>query len=74
MYYPPKSLEMAAQAFEQCGIPPHLWATLLLKLENEIFDAGSSFSLAQDEDNNYEVLKRFPAKFPGMFPHQVSFP
>ena len=37
------------------GIPEHVHAVLLDKLANEVFDAGSVFSLAQDESGNFEV-------------------
>ena len=43
------------QVLEANAIPRHLWAALLAKLENEIFDAGAFFSIAQDDDGDYEV-------------------
>jgi hypothetical protein len=43
------------EALSAQGIPEHLHATLMDKLAGEVFDAGSVFSLAEDDAGNYEV-------------------
>ncbi|KDO34012.1 hypothetical protein SPRG_01286 [Saprolegnia parasitica CBS 223.65] len=38
------------------AIPEHLWPSLFEKLSNEIFDAGSYFQLAADEDGDLHAV------------------
>ncbi len=42
--------------FEACGLPSHLHARAIEKMSGEVFDAGGSFSLAVDEDEEWSVL------------------